>query len=91
MSQPATVSVQPPDTFSIYSYNNQKPGMYVDTNYCTKSPLYTMSTMNHPLEIRRLCSGEMLQNFWSTKTGFHYVLLPYQLDCSSPTLEYSPR
>ena len=29
MSQPATVSVQPPDTFSIYSYNNQKPGMYV--------------------------------------------------------------
>merc|ERR1719328_88329 len=31
MSQPATVSVQPPDTFSIYSYNNQKPVIGSDT------------------------------------------------------------
>merc|ERR1712203_632261 len=31
MSQPATVSVQPPDTFFIYSYNNQKPVIGSDT------------------------------------------------------------
>ena len=40
MSQPATVSVQPPDTFSIYSYNNQKPGMY---KLIFPAPIYIIS------------------------------------------------
>ena len=51
MNQAATVSIQPPDTFSIYSYNNQKPGMYL--------PIHINFVQNHSSEIRGLCSTLM--------------------------------